>query len=135
MTLPKDLQDALLEIRHIPRNSLNSDQIRIYKAVYHNVTRKVPATGCSQLCTTVYLLVRNVIKKLEAIHPVAEPNRKAKVEVKRVAEPRDENGKPYGDMYKMTAKELKEIAKERGIKYARNATKTKMLELLQSNEK
>jgi len=126
MTLPKDLQDALLEIRHIPRNSLNSDQIRIYKAVYHNVTRKVPPTGCSQLCTTVYLLVRNVIKKLEAIHPVAEPNRKAKVEVKRVepTAPTDLSGK--------TAKQLKAIADERGIKYARNATKTKMLELLKS---
>lgn len=135
MTLPKDLQDALLEIRHIPRNSLNSDQIRIYKAVYHNVTRKVPPTGCSQLCTTVYLLVRNVIKKLEAIHPVAEPNKKAEVKYKWVNAAQEKRVPAISDLTGKTAKELKAIADERGIKYARNATKTKMLELLQSNQK
>lgn len=126
MTLDSELQKELLRIKDVPRKNLTGSEAKIYKSVYHAVTRKLPPTGCSQLCTTVYLLVRNVIKKIEAVTPTAPSGQKAKVEVKKVGATRI----TASELKAATVQQLKEIATDRDIPFAKNATKPTMIKLL-----
>jgi len=121
--LPEELITDLLAIAGKDRRALtNADQM-VYNEVYRITNNRTPGRGCSGICDSVWLVGRNVIKKLALVRNTPAPaDTKAKVEMKRVGKEKD--------LSEMTAKELKQIATERNIPFAKNATKATMLKLL-----
>ena len=127
--IPSDLRTELLAIASIPREQITNHHRMIYEEVYRIVSGRSPGRGCSGICDTVWMVGRNVIKRLKLVHDAPVQEGKAKVETKTVT---DYDNKVPGlyDMNQLTAKQLKDIATERGLEFKKNATKATMIKLL-----
>ncbi len=138
--IPSDLRTELLAIASIPREQITNHHRMIYEEVYRIVSGRSPGRGCSGICDTVWLIGRNVIKKLKLVHDAPSGEGKARVTKKSITfiynkdTKKAERVKPHTPestpLDKMTAKELKRVATERGLEFKKNATKATMIKLL-----
>lgn len=77
----EELIDAIMSIQHKQRHQLSERDENIYNSVYREVTGHTPGRGCSGICDTVWLSVRNYVKRLSMLPPPAPkatPKPKAK---------------------------------------------------------
>lgn len=71
-----ELKTKLLAIQAKARQELTDKDVEIYNAVFHAVTGKVAGGGCSGLCTTTWLIVRNYINRIKTEPPAPKPKTK-----------------------------------------------------------
>jgi hypothetical protein len=66
-TLPPEVQEQLRVSVHKDKLSLSISDIELYYQTYTWYTGHIAARTCAKLCQQVYLLVRNIARKLQEI--------------------------------------------------------------------
>jgi hypothetical protein len=117
--LNQDVLDGLMAIKTKKREDLTKEEGLIFKAAYKDITGIYPQSGCSgTICRGIYIIVHNYLNKLEK-HP-------AKAVVTQKSVKYDLSTKPLA--------ELKSLARDKGIEFAKNAGHAKMVEILKAAE-
>jgi hypothetical protein len=122
--LNQEVLDGLMAIKTKKREDLTKEEGLIFKAAYKDITGRYPQSGCSgTICRGIYIIVHNYLNKLEK-HP-AKAVVIEKVVSEKVAK-YDLSTKPLA--------ELKALARDKGIEFAKNAGTAKMIEILKAAE-
>jgi len=116
--LNQEVLDGLMAIKTKRREDLTKEEGLLFKAAYKDITGIYPQSGCSgTICRGIYIIVHNYLNKLEK-HPAKA------VVIEKVVK------------YNLASKplpELKALARDKGIEFAKNAGTAKMIEILEAN--